>query len=62
MPYLTQPRARSPMSSYDDDLYGTLGVAADATAQSIRDAYNKKAQRFHPDAATSTTGRRFSVV
>ena len=38
------------MSSYDDDLYGTLGVAADATAQSIRDAYNKKAQRFHPDA------------
>jgi DnaJ-class molecular chaperone len=31
------------------DHYATLGVAANATAESIKTAYRKKATQFHPD-------------
>jgi curved DNA-binding protein CbpA len=31
------------------DYYGLLGVAADASAESIKTAYRRKAAQFHPD-------------
>lgn len=33
----------------EDDLYSTLGVAKDATADQIKTAYRKLARKFHPD-------------
>jgi len=31
------------------DLYGTLGVATNASADEIKKAYRKLAREFHPD-------------
>lgn len=42
--------------SVENDLYGILGVGADASTQQIRKAYHRLARRYHPDVAADQPG------
>lgn len=55
-------RAPDDISASGDDLYGTLGVGANASAEDLSSAYRRLARQHHPDSNPNALSGDFSAV